>query len=178
MKSNLVARQDREALFTRLYLETYPLIASWLSKHGSTLEQSRDIFQESLIIYYEQVLVKEVSVTTSEQSYLLGIARHLWYQQLRQSGTHLALNELGAEPAEVSDNQVSDHRLLNFLERAGQRCMEILRAFYYDQTPLTEIAKGFGFSGTRSATVQKYKCLERVREEVKTKKLSYADFTE
>ena len=54
--------------------------------------------------------------------------------------------------------------------------MELLRSFYYDQQPLTDIAGKFGFSGVRSATVQKYKCLEKVRETIKERSLTYEDF--
>ncbi len=54
--------------------------------------------------------------------------------------------------------------------------MELLKSFYYDQLPLADAATLFGFSGVRSATVQKYKCLEKVRESIKEKSLIYEDF--
>ena len=63
-----------------------------------------------------------------------------------------------------------------FLQTAGKKCMDLLRSFYYDHLPLQDAATLFGFSGVRSATVQKYKCLEKVRETVKEKALTYEDF--
>jgi len=54
----------------------------------------------------------------------------------------------------------------------------LLRAFYYDKLSMSKIANRFGFSSERSATVQKYKCLEKVRDLVKEKSLSYEDFLE
>jgi hypothetical protein len=42
--------------------------------------------------------------------------------------------------------------------------------------PLNEIADAYGYSGVRSATVQKFKCLEKVRETIKQKALTYDDF--
>jgi hypothetical protein len=56
--------------------------------------------------------------------------------------------------------------------------MELLSAFYYEKEDLQKLAQRFGFSGTRSATVQKFKCLEKVRETVKQKSLQYEDFME
>jgi len=56
--------------------------------------------------------------------------------------------------------------------------MDLLRSFYYDKMPLTTIASTYGYSGVRSATVQKYKCLEKVRETIKEKALAYEDFME
>ena len=56
--------------------------------------------------------------------------------------------------------------------------MDILQAFYYQHMPLQEIAEEFGFANARSATVQKHKCLEKVREQVKEKNTSYEEVVE
>jgi predicted DNA-binding protein YlxM (UPF0122 family) len=56
--------------------------------------------------------------------------------------------------------------------------MELLRAFYYDKLSMRKIAGQFDFNSERSATVQKYKCLEKVRDIVKEKSLTYEDFLE
>ena len=56
--------------------------------------------------------------------------------------------------------------------------MELLSAFYYDKLNMLEVAQKFSFSGERSATVQKHKCLEKVKSVVKQKALQYEDFFE
>jgi hypothetical protein len=56
--------------------------------------------------------------------------------------------------------------------------MELLKSFYYDGLPMKEIAVNFKFSGERSATAQKFKCLEKVREAVKKQSLQKTDFYE
>ncbi|MET4141004.1 hypothetical protein [Pedobacter sp. UYP1] len=56
--------------------------------------------------------------------------------------------------------------------------MELLKAYYYDHLPADHVVTLFGYSSTHSATVAKYKCLEKVRETVKQKSLHYADFIE
>jgi len=76
------------------------------------------------------------------------------------------------------DAQPSGGKLMHYLETAGQKCMEMLKAFYYDNLPVKTIAGLFGFSGERSATVQKYKCMEKVRETIKQRSLTYEDFLE
>jgi len=79
---------------------------------------------------------------------------------------------------EDEELQPSSVKLLYYLETAGQKCMKILKAFYYDNLPVNKIAELFGYSGVRSATVQKYKCMEKVRETIKEKSLAYEDFVE
>jgi hypothetical protein len=73
---------------------------------------------------------------------------------------------------------VNTGKLFTFLERAGGKCMQILTEFYYHRLPMEKIMRKFGFSSERSATVQKYKCLEKIRDIVKFKSLNYEDFLE
>jgi hypothetical protein len=57
--------------------------------------------------------------------------------------------------------------LMSYLKAAGQKCLQLLKAFYYEQRPMEDIAREFNYRTAHSATVQKYKCLEKVREAVK-----------
>jgi len=43
---------------------------------------------------------------------------------------------------------------------------------------MKDVSEKFGFSGERSATAQKFKCLEKIRSVVKQKSLSKEDFYE
>lgn len=78
----------------------------------------------------------------------------------------------------IEEENPADKRLLKLLTSAGKKCMDLLKSFYYDKLPVNELAESFGYSGPRSVTVQKHKCLEKVRETVKQKSLTYADFME
>lgn len=168
-----------EGLFTKLYLEAFPATAAFVSKRGGSLEMAKDLFQDALIIYYERVRLGSTEVRVSEKAYLLGVAKHLWYARAREGRPEERLDSVDSlSIADLKEPDLSENRLMNFLETAGEKCMEMLKAFYYDRLSLSKISKHFGFSGTRSATVQKYKCLEKVREAVKERKLEYADFTE
>ena len=58
--------------------------------------------------------------------------------------------------------------VLDYVEQLGAKCRNVLLAFYYFQQPLTQIAETHGYRSVRSATVQKFKCLERLRNSVRT----------
>jgi predicted DNA-binding protein YlxM (UPF0122 family) len=76
------------------------------------------------------------------------------------------------------DPTVNTNRLLKFIEQSGRKCMELLHTFYYEKVSMKEIAGRFGFVTERSATVQKFKCLEKVRDKIKEKSIAYEDFIE
>jgi len=167
--------EAREMLFIALYKSAFPAIARYVSKMGGTFDEAKDIFQDALVIYYEKAALGAINLNTNERAYLLGISKHLWLHRFKDNTLQATLDGIDLSD-EIQEESYSESRLMHFLETAGAKCMQLLRSFYYDQVPLDEAAKLFGFSGVRSATVQKYKCLEKVRETVKQKSLTYEDF--
>lgn len=171
---------EREQLFIIFYKKAFPAVAKYVSKMGGSFDEAKDIFQDALVIYYEKMVTESIALETNEQAYLLGIAKHLWAKKFRENIKHTPIDTDRDDHAfmEDEDLQPSPARILHYLETAGQKCMEILKAFYYDNLPVNTIAGLFGYSGIRSATVQKYKCMEKVRETIKQKSLAYEDFIE
>jgi len=167
---------NRQALFLRLYQEAFPAVAHYVSKTGGTFEAAKDVFQDALVIYYEKTREAHFAIE-NEKAYLLGIARNTWLTKRQPTGLDINLSTTRHLVAEETV-EVSENRVLMFLERSGKKCMELLQAVYYEKLPMKTIATRFGFSGERSATVQKHKCLEKVRESVKEKSLQYEDFYE
>ena len=173
--------EDREQLFVDLYQRAFPRVARFVSRRGGTLEEAQDIFQDALLIYYEKVVATPADGPDCRHdvAYLSGIARHRWIKKYHHNTMHLSLEDAEAHSrADEIPPAPSHQRLLRFLSITGKKCMELLRAFYYDQHSLDEVADAFGYSGVRSATVQKYKCLEKVRNIVREKSLQYEDFLE
>lgn len=177
-------RPDREAVFMSLYLEIFPAVARHISKMGGTFEEAKDVFQDALVIYYEKTRVVNMDLKQGEKAYLFGIARHLWNKRYKESSKEVSFGQLDNSfdekggLADLPYEEVSSARLLGLLAKAGEKCMQLLSAFYYENLDMETLAKRFGFSGARSATAQKFKCLEKVKETVKEKALQYEDIIE
>ncbi|WP_214069940.1 sigma-70 family RNA polymerase sigma factor [Mucilaginibacter sp. dw_454] len=176
MQSISNKQTQRQELFIHLYKSAFPAVAKYIARMGGSFDEAKDVFQDALVIYYEKA-VAQPSVLNNDTAYLVGIAKNLWLKRYRQTRSNLPLTDLDVAFDEQEENP-SNNKLMRFLSTAGQKCMELLKSFYYDELPLGEIAEEFGYSGVRSATVQKYKCLEKVRETIKEKALAYDDFME
>ncbi len=166
---------DRQLLFMNLYKSTFPIVAKYVSRMGGNLDEAKDVFQDALLVYYEKIHLTETPLNNAI-GYLFGTAKNLWLKRYGQSSPSLPLDQV--DIALTTEESPSSARLFRFLEIAGRKCLELLKSFYYDQMSLQEIADEYGYSGVRSATVQKFKCLEKVRESVKEKSLLYDDFME
>lgn len=169
--------KNRQQLFITLYETAFPSVAIFIKKMGGNLEDAKDIFQDALLIHYEKTQQKEFYLEVDDKAYLIGICKHLWYKKFKEekqkeANTRVELKQLDeAEPAVTN-------RIIQLIERSGKKCMELLQAFYFEKQSMKELAHLFGFSGERSATAQKYKCLEKIRETIKNNSLSKEDFYE
>lgn len=172
------SRQWREGLFSQLYEQAFPATARFVSKMGGSFQEAKDVFQDALLLYYEKLQDPGFELQTTADAYILGISKHLWIRRFKQQRLKVSLSEAEKRisiPEDYPPN-VDDQMLLQLLLRSGKKCMDLLRAFYYEKLPMKQIANAFGYGTDRSATVQKYKCLEKVRDTIKEKSIGYEDF--
>ncbi|TSD67373.1 sigma-70 family RNA polymerase sigma factor [Inquilinus sp. KBS0705] len=165
---------QREKLIMELYKSTFPVVARHVAKMGGSFDDARDVFQDALVAYYEKVVNANIPVQ-NDKGYLMGIAKHLWLKKIKNGQGNLPLTD-SMDMADEPEQNPSSAKVLHYLQSAGKKCMDLLSAFYYDKLPMHRVAELFGYSGERSVTVQKYKCLEKVRETVKQQALVYEDF--
>ena len=163
-----------------IYERAFPVVAGFISSAGGSVEDARDIFHDALVIYIEKITQGTAGIIKSEQAYILGIAKHLWLRKYHKDVHRTSLSDVEHELVIPDDYfpTEANNRLLNFLKITGRRCLDLLRAFYFQEMSIKDIAGQLGYSHEHSVSVQKYKCLEKVRNTVKTKSLTYDDFTE
>jgi len=171
--------QELNLKYLKLYESLFPVTAAYVKRRGGNLDSAKDIFQDALTIYHEQTLSGRVK-PDNESGYIIGITKHLWFKQHAQDKRWEDFDDYEAEMHSTVEEylQPVPNKILSYLEKTGKKCLQLLQAFYYRGDSLSSIAGEFGFSGTRSATVQKYKCLEKVRTKLKKEEVQYADFFE
>lgn len=179
MATHTITADTNQQLFLRLYQSAFPAVARYVSRRGGAFDEAKDVFQDAVMIYYEKK-VTAGDIPENEKAYLMGIAKHLWIKSYQANSRYVCMDDFShaADIALPDEQQPIADKLIHYLETSGQKCMDLLKSFYYDKLSMSDIAATFGFSGERSATVQKFKCLEKVRETVKSKALSYEDFVE
>lgn len=163
--------KTKEVSIEQLYREAFPFVARIVAHLGGDLEAAKDIFHDALIIYLEKQRSGYLEIKASPTAYVTGIARILWIRKFNQQSriTSIVDGEDIAIPADFySVKEELPSELTSQLLSAGKKCLELLQAFYYEQQSMREIAARFQYSSRHSATVQKYKCLEKVREQFKT----------
>lgn len=164
-------RANRDQALTQLYRQAFPLVRYYVQQHGGTDQEAKDVFQDALVIFYEKAIGGTLHLTAAPGTYLAGVARNLWRQEQdrRQRRPQTRLDEAHLQlAAEEPEPEAADVPVLEYVERLGGKCKSILLSFYYFQQPLEQIAATHAYRSVRSATVQKFKCLERLRNAVRS----------
>jgi RNA polymerase sigma factor (sigma-70 family) len=161
---------NRAQALTRLYRQAFPLVRRYVCRHGGTDQDAQDVFQDALVILYEQAVGGTLVLTASASTYLVSVSRNLWHHEQRRRA-RLPHEALPDDPTLAADAppaaEETGFAVLDYVERLGEKCKGLLLDFYYFQQPLTQIAAAKGYRTVRSATVQKFKCLERLRQAVR-----------
>lgn len=156
--------------FVALYSH-YPKVEKLIKRNGGSKDDSKDVYQEALIILYKKVTEGNFTLTSSLGTYLYSVCRYLWMDQQRKQGKvftetfteeneDIAFEEMSKGAEQEAKLQLAEKALASL----GEKCKEILMLFYVRKSPMSEIAKLLGYSSENTAKNQKYKCLESARK--------------
>ena len=173
----MLASRQRTEDFENLYKVAFPRVATFVANRSGSFDDARDIFHDAMVILHEKKLSGDFTFDVNEEAYLIGVAKHLWLKKFKDDQKLVELSDWEKTISIPEDYfEEGENRLISVLELTGRKCMELLRAFYYENMPLQKIKSVFHFSNVHSASVQKFKCIEKVRETVQKKSLHYDDF--
>lgn len=164
-------RHNQDVVLRALYKKYYNLVLKYVVNNSGTSEAAADIYQETIIVLYENVQKPGFELNCQLQTFIFSIARRLWLKQLRNNGHTLRFKE--DEEDEVVDvsEEVSDHlkkesdieKMNACMEELGEPCKTLLKDFYVYKLSMEEISEKFGYTNADNAKTQKYKCLQRLK---------------
>lgn len=166
-----------EADATKLiYKQHSSTIINWVKKNGGSIDDARDIFQEAMLILYEHAQKPEFALTCKIGTYLFAISKHLWLKKLNKdnrlpvSAYENLLTQPDKDKHYEDDIKVHEEREMHYdqlgeaLNKIGEPCRSLLKAFYNEAKSMQDIAAQFGYTNTDNAKTQKYKCLTRLKK--------------
>lgn len=158
-----------------MYQANRNLICSYILKNNGSIDESKDVFQETMIAFYENVRDNKFKGESSIATYLYSIAKFKWLNQIKKKRVRsahydkLKTNEFEASPlATLIDNEKRD-AVLGVLTKLGEPCKKLLIATIYYGTSMQEIVEEGDYSSEQIVRNKKYKCLKRLKELIREK---------
>ncbi|MDQ6814624.1 MAG: RNA polymerase sigma factor [Bacteroidota bacterium] len=165
-----LAKDDAKAIET-IYKNNFSMVQSFVLNNNGTYDDARDIFQEAMIVLYENAKTESFVLTCQIKTYVYSICRRLWLKRLQQLNRYVSQVESLEETVAVEEDlEYHEKRNADFaiMERAlgslGEPCKSLLEAYYMQKKDMTNIAASFGYTNADNAKNQKYKCLLRLKK--------------
>lgn len=152
-----------------LYSHCYPAIERYVIQHNGTVDNAKDVFQDTLLIVLTNVRKPDFQLTSSLRTYVFSISKHLLMRQLKHETRYAAtpLEELSEANMPVFETVVSPSVIDTIgaiLSTITARCLALLTALFFQNKPIDAIVRDDGYASRHSAQNQKYKCLEQARQ--------------
>lgn len=171
--------QNNRKITALVYSEHFKNVKAYILSRGGDLEQAQDVFQEAMTVLFQKAQDESFRLTCKISTYLIAVSKYIWYKKLEHQSKHTEIlwtDDEGETSSRLDhipyQEDIQNHlekeqqyaKLAASLDRLGGPCSALLKAFYFEQKNMQEIAKRFGYTNSENAKTQKYKCLSRLKK--------------
>lgn len=145
---------------------------SWCyKKYEVDNEQAKEIYQETILIFYQNLLNNSLqTLSSSIKTYLFAIGVNKVREKFREkviplsdTAKDLIFNNL-TEP-DLNDEQEERIKTVEqCMSQLGDSCQKLLYHFYFLKLNMDSIAEKLGYKNATTAKNLKYKCIQRLQQ--------------
>jgi RNA polymerase sigma factor (sigma-70 family) len=170
-----IRKQDDKVL-NWLYDNYLPTIKNYVLKNSGSSEDVSDVFQDSIIVLYNQITENNLNLSTDLKGYFFGIAKNVWSAQFRkkQKTTELEVDI----PDDDDTDGLNDPLLERIVSRAFQKLkpdQQLVLSLFSDGHSYEDIAIKMNLKNDTYARRKKYLSKEALMDLVK-EDLEYQEY--
>ncbi len=172
-KENRLVKQiqsgDQKAI-ERIYTQYKTEFLRYSSRFSIRDEDAVDIYQDSIIVLYENILSgKLTSLTSSLKTYLFAIGKYKIYNSTKVKANVADFDEYAYFLENENDEEfLMREENINELQQAyqtlGSKCQEVVKLFYYENLTIEEIKDRLNYASKDVVKSQKSRCIKQIRE--------------
>jgi RNA polymerase sigma factor (sigma-70 family) len=158
--------------YKNLYKEYYPSVEKFVVHNSGTINDAKDIFQDTLIVLIEKIRADNFTLTASLKTYIIAISKNLWFKKLRnnsnyyeaeitESLSHKFFCEISSS---IEKEKTYWEKLQEYLSKITTHCNHLLQAMFFKNKNIEEIQLEYGYSSKHNAQNQKHKCIQQLRK--------------
>jgi RNA polymerase sigma factor (sigma-70 family) len=163
-----VKKQDEKTL-NWLYDNYFQTVKNYVLKNSGTTADVSDVFQDSIIILFNQINAENLNLTTDLKGYFYGIAKNVWSAQLRRKRKTTELLDIDM-PDEMSHDESDESMFEKIISRAFKKLKpdsQVILTLFADGYTYEEIAVKMNLKNGVYARRKKYLSKEALIELVK-----------
>lgn len=164
---------DKDAL-AEVYKDNRDSIINWITrKHDCSLEEAKDIYQDAIVILYNNAAKGRITkINFSISSYLHEIVRRQFLNRLKKDKRITrGFMELVREPSEYQmEDENQDQQKLELVHKAikelSETCKKLIQLRYFTDLNMESICDQLGYKNSSTTKNLKYKCMRILRRKV------------
>jgi RNA polymerase sigma factor (sigma-70 family) len=157
-----------------IYQKYFESIKGFVVRHGGTSDDAWDVFQDGIVVIYEQIKTKELTIQNTFHTYFFTVCKYTWLKVLREKDKRYY--EQIETSKEIDQVNLNDYKLeideviekekriklynANFL-KLSKECQKLLKLVADGQT-VKEITESFNYKSVGFAYKKRRICKERL----------------
>ncbi len=162
-----ISRGDEKVL-DHLYKKYYRMMTKVVLSNSGTEEEAKDIYQETLLAFWQKASSGNLVLTSKISTYLYSICLNQWRKELDRK-SRLSSEEVDGEETQGHDAEERLRIVKECIEELGDVCKGVLTYYYFEGLGMQDIAKKMNFANTDTAKTKKYKCKKKLDSLIKSK---------
>lgn len=161
-----------DLLLRYVYKKNWPMILKMIRQNNGNEEDAQDIYQETIVIFYEQIKRGKLELNCKVSTYLYAVARNLWNNFLKKQKVHNNYYRFVQEKDEQKQesyitvllDQEKASLLKLWMGQLKEDCQQILLLSIFEAKPMKEIFPIMGYQNEQIARNKKHKCLNYLKK--------------
>jgi len=162
-------RSGDQELLVKIYAEYKIEFLAYTSRFSISDEDAVDIYQDSMIVLYENILSgKLTTLTSSVKTYLFAIGKYKIYNTLKVKVSLVDFEDYEFLLAEDNEEFLLREKNIEQLQKAylqlGCKCKEVIKLFYYENLTIKEIKNRLAYTSKDVVKTQKSRCIKQIKD--------------
>ena len=162
-----------EAALSLLYKQSLPKIRKYILRNSGSEEDVKDIFQDTIVIFYRQIKTGKFKDVYDIDAYLYTIARNLYIRYVnrytnRNRTMLLEETDTAGDQLQEMIGKEKEEAIDRLFSSLGGRCSDLLKLALFDGLSMKKIAERLGYLNEDVAKSASYKCRQRLSALVKS----------
>lgn len=164
-------QKGNQKVLVMMYKQHIAMVKNFVRKNSGTDEDVPDLMQDAVIAVWQNANKPGFELTVKLSTYVMSIAKNLWYKQLRKKERMVRMED-GAHEDVAADgrsaNQMDMNVIKEYVKKLDDTCRQLLSYFYFDELDNKVIADKMGFANTDVVKSKKYQCFKKLEKDVKS----------
>lgn len=165
------SEEDESKIIALVYDKCFLSVKKYVTSNGGTLEDVKDVFQDSILMFYRNVKENQINKNTNIKAYLYNTASNKWKNILKKRNRKINIDEFeiankmstDSTPFEIMHSLEKEAFVIQLINKLDEKCRQLLKMVFYQRRKMKEVSLVLGYKNDQIARNKQYKCIQKLK---------------